>query len=56
MFVFGGSDIREGTLNNLWGFDLGEIGNLQDSSTEHNVLEWREIRTHGSVPSQISHH
>lgn len=57
MFVYGGSDIREGTLNSLWCFDLTEIsGDLQDASTENNVLEWQEIRTHGSVPSQISHH
>ena len=52
MFVYGGSDIREGTLNSLWSFDLTEIsGDLQDTSTENNVLEWKEIRTHGSVPS-----
>ena len=56
MYVFGGSDIREGTLNNLWGFDLTEIGDLQDSSTENNVLAWQEVKTHGSVPGQISHH
>ena len=41
MYVFGGSDIREGTLNNLWSFDLIEIGDLKDSSTENNVLNWQ---------------
>lgn len=56
MYVFGGNDIRIGTLNNLWRFNLAAIGDLRDNSSENCALTWEEVETHGSVPGQVSHH
>ena len=50
MFVFGGNDIRVGTLNNLWYIDMSEVGDMRDDSNNNNNLEWREVKTHGSTP------
>ena len=30
LYVFGGNDIRFGPMNNLWCFDLSQIGDLAD--------------------------
>ena len=30
MYIFGGNDIRLGTMNNLWQFDLLNIGDLKE--------------------------
>ena len=32
LYVFGGNDIRFGCMNNLWCFDLSQIGDLADLS------------------------
>ena len=43
MYIFGGNDIREGTMNNLWNFDLESLADLRDSQTPGVKLEWKTI-------------
>jgi hypothetical protein len=31
MFIFGGNDIHMGTNNNLWEFDLKNLGELKET-------------------------
>lgn len=49
MFVYGGYDIREGPLNNMWSFDLTKIGQLTSDSTQSldTPLYWQEVKTIG---------
>ena len=30
LYIFGGNDIRIGTMNNLWCFDLSQIGDVKE--------------------------
>jgi hypothetical protein len=49
MYIFGGYDIREGPLSNMWSFDLAKIGNLTNDSTQslQTPLNWQEVKTIG---------
>lgn len=58
MYIFGGNDIRDGTMNNLWSFDLRSLDGLKSgqSASDPATMAWQPIRTHGSIPDAISHH
>lgn len=50
-----------GPLINLWSFDLGNIGDLRESTTSKQAsfeggLEWKAHSMHGTIPGPISHH
>ena len=55
MFIFGGNDIRMGTMNNLWSLDLNPLGRLKDNVNDNNapIIEWKPIKTHGSIPGKL---
>ena len=57
LYIYGGNDIREGTLNSLWCFDLSKIGSLKDEANaarenEALTMEWRKLETHGTGPGK----
>lgn len=58
MFIFGGHDIREGSLDNLWMIDLSNLEDLDKESFEQDQsFQWKQIFTQGAVkPDAISHH
>ena len=62
MYIYGGSDIREGQLDTLWAFDLDKMGDLKELSDyspgpdSHAALEWTKVETTGKSPGPISHH
>lgn len=61
MYIFGGNDIRIGAMNNLWQFDLGNLGDLSmlsrnNRANAENPIDWKECKMHGSIPGTISHH
>ena len=48
LYIYGGNDIREGTLDSLWCFDLSKIGSLKDEANaarenEALTMEWRKL-------------
>ena len=55
MYIFGGNDIRMGTMNNLWMLDLAQVGNLRENVNDSNAprIEWRPVKTHGSIPGKL---
>ena len=60
MYIFGGTDIHIGNMNNLWCVDLENIGdlrNVQNNSPggrdpNEGIIEWKSVQTHGSVPGK----
>lgn len=51
MYVFGGSDIKVGSLSNLWMLDLGRLSEFQSygeyQETYEKKVTWVKIDTHG---------
>ena len=51
IFVLGGHDIAEGSMDSLWSFDLRKIGNLESSSADLHSndvhFSWSELKTSG---------
>lgn len=58
MYIFGGNDIRDGMMNNLWSFNLASLEGLKEGNNTHESMEmaWQTLRTHGQIPEAISHH
>lgn len=55
--MFGGRDIGEGTMANLWMFDLTKVKQLHSNDSEQDIkLMWHSIETGGVSPGKISHH
>lgn len=61
MYIFGGTDIRLGNLNNLWSLDLSTIGDLRSIQASspgrdpnQEIIEWKRVKTHGSTPGKLS--
>jgi len=47
MYIFGGNDINQGQLSNLWRFDLNAIGDCKSSAGIMDHLKWECIKTTG---------
>ena len=49
MYIYGGYDIREGPLKNVWSFDASNVGQLanQDLSQSKQTLRWVEVPVQG---------
>ena len=58
MFIYGGHDIREGSMDNLWMIDLSNLEDLDlDPMEQQGNFKWTQIFTKGKVkPEAISHH
>ena len=60
MFIYGGHDIREGTTDTLWSFDLDKMGDLKELSDyspgpdSHANIEWTKVETTGKSPGKFS--
>ena len=48
MYVYGGHDIREGSMDNLWMIDLKNFADLdQMPDDQEHCLEWQLVETKG---------
>jgi hypothetical protein len=47
MYIFGGNDINQGQLNNLWRFNLSAIGDCKSTSGIPNHMVWESVQTSG---------
>jgi hypothetical protein len=60
LFIFGGLDIREGSLNNLWELNLTNIRDLEvEEGYRQETCGWKQVKTTGSVaaiPDKIAYH
>lgn len=65
LYVFGGEDIKEGRVDDLWCLDLDAFFDKEEKELEDNELEdqseldkycWHKIETHGDHPGKIAHH
>lgn len=61
LYIFGGNDIRIGTMNNLWCFDLSQIGDVKELHKYKNQnndypMAWQELKMRGQIPGGITHH
>lgn len=56
MYVFGGQDLKEGSVNTTWKINIESIVE-QSSKGQVNVLaEWECLDCKGTVPEPMSHH
>eukprot|EP00347_Sterkiella_histriomuscorum_P006674 403351868 len=57
LYIYGGHDIREGSLNSLWMLNLGHLSDLDKPENEQDKkLMWHHTDTSGPSPGAISHH
>lgn len=60
MFIFGGLDIREGSLNTLWELNLTNMKDLEvEEGYRQETCGWKQVKTTGSVaaiPDKIAYH
>ena len=47
VYIFGGNDINQGQLNNLWRFNLSAIGDCKSTSGIKDHLIWESVQTSG---------
>ena len=40
VYIFGGHDIREGSMESLWSFDVSKIGDFKSTLRD---MEWKEV-------------
>lgn len=53
LYIFGGHDISEGSMNSLWSFDISKIGILKNTKVKGGLI-WTEIKTTGvKKPSKL---
>jgi hypothetical protein len=48
MYIFGGNDINQGQLSNLWRFNLASIGDCKSQSDTKDQLAWECVQTTGA--------
>ena len=60
LFIFGGLDIREGSLNTLWELNLTNMKDLEvEEGYRQETCGWKQVKTTGSVaaiPDKIAYH
>ena len=57
LYIYGGHDIREGSLANLWMLDLGKLIDLEKpEEDQRKECMWHKIDTSGKGPGAVSHH
>ena len=57
MYIYGGHDIREGSLSSLWMINLAHLQDLEKPESEQDKkLMWHLMETTGPNPGAISHH
>jgi hypothetical protein len=56
MYIFGGHDIKEGSLDSLWGLELGKMSDIDkvggnefgEQATEKKA-QWQKIEAFGTI-------
>jgi hypothetical protein len=56
--VYGGHDIREGSMNSLWYIDMEELKDLEKpEDLQEKKCMWKPVETTGKdIPGPLSHH
>jgi hypothetical protein len=54
MYIYGGRDIKEGPMGNMWKMSISGIHELMDDP--ENGVCWEQVNTKGTQPGSISHH
>jgi len=53
MYILGGLDIREGSLNSLWELDLNNLRDLEmDEIERRHSCGWNQIKVQGPAPQR----
>jgi hypothetical protein len=56
LFIYGGHDIREGSMDNLWVVDLTTFDDLdQEPEDQDKDCAWKLRDTNGESPAALSH-
>ena len=58
MYIYGGHDIREGSMDTLWMLDLSKFNDLEKpEDQQEKKCMWHLLETTGKeIPGKISHH
>ena len=54
MYIHGGRDLKEGSIDTMWRVSLTGIHALKQDP--YYPVEWECVQTHGKGPGKISHH
>ena len=54
MYIHGGRDLKEGSIDSMWRVSLTGIHALKQDP--FYPVEWECVSTHGKGPGKISHH
>ena len=54
LYIHGGRDLKEGSIDTMWRVSLTGIHALK--SDPFYPVEWECVQTHGKSPGKISHH
>jgi hypothetical protein len=56
MYVFGGQDLKEGSVNSTWKIDVKSIVDQSNSGSNVVRAEWEHVNCKGTMPEPMSHH
>lgn len=58
MYIYGGHDIREGSMDTLWMLDLSKLSDLEKPESQQDKKSmWHMLEASGKdVPGALSHH
>jgi hypothetical protein len=56
MYVFGGQDLKEGSVNSTWKINIQSIVEQCTQGVTNVVAEWEHLNCKGTIPGPMSHH
>ena len=58
MYIFGGQDLKEGSVNSTWRINLEKIIKMSEAQADNIDVFWEQIHydKKGPTPDPISHH
>ena len=56
MYVFGGQDLKEGSVNSTWKIDVESIVHQSGQGLNSVRAEWEFLNCKGTIPEPMSHH
>ena len=57
LYIFGGNDIKEGTMDSMWMINLAHFADLEKPDHMQNkICKWSEWETSGKHPGKVAYH
>lgn len=57
LYIFGGNDIKEGTMDSMWMINLAHFADLEKPDHMQNkICKWAEWETSGKHPGKVAYH